>query len=42
MSIKADYMTLPCADGGIGWASQSSIGELALAVQIRESWPPHL
>ena len=35
--MRAGEMTLPPTDGGIGWPSQSSAGELALVVQIRES-----
>ena len=33
-SLKAGELTLPLADGGTGWSSQSSAGDLALMVWI--------
>jgi hypothetical protein len=38
MSIKAELLNLPPADGSIGWPTESSSGELVLVVWIRESW----
>lgn len=35
-SIRAEEVTLPPINGGIGWLSRSSAGELALVVWIRE------
>jgi hypothetical protein len=34
--MRAGKLTLSPTDGTIGWSSQSSAGELALVVQIRE------
>ena len=35
---RAGQLNLPPADGGTGWPSQSSAGELGLVVPIKESW----
>ena len=35
--MRRGELPLPPADGSIGWPSQSSAGELALVVQIKES-----
>jgi len=36
--IRAGELTLPPADGVIGWPSQSSAGKLALVVLMQENW----
>ena len=36
--MRIGELTLPPANGSVGWTIQSSAGELALMVQIRESW----
>ena len=38
MWVSKEELTLPPADGSIGWPSQSSAGELTLVVWIRERW----
>jgi hypothetical protein len=35
--MRTGEMTLPPANGSIGWPSQSSDGEITLVVQTRES-----
>lgn len=34
--MSTGELTLPAADGGVGWPRQSCAGELALVVQMRE------
>ena len=36
--MRPGELILPPIDGGIGWPSQSSAGELALVGRLRESW----
>ena len=38
MGMRAGEETLPPASDSTGWPNQSSAGELALVVQVRESW----